>query len=52
MNLRGDGRGDEKLGAIGVLARVGHAEHAGLAMLQLEVLVREFVAVDGFPTSA
>lgn len=51
-SLRGDGRGNEELGAIGILARVGHAEHASLGVLQLEVLIWKFVPVDGLPTSA
>lgn len=38
--------GDKELGAIGVLASVGHAEPAGPVVLQLEVLVRETVSID------
>lgn len=49
---RGDGGGDEELAAIGVFARVGHAEKPLLAVLELEVLIREFVAVDGLPARA
>ena len=51
-DLRSNGCGYEELGAVGVLSGIGHAEHAGLGMLQLEVLIREFGPVDGFPTSA
>ena len=32
-------RGDEELGAVGVLASVGHREDTGLGVLQLEVLI-------------
>lgn len=42
-------RGDEELGAVGVLAGVGHAHPAGAVVLQLEVLVREAVSVDALP---
>lgn len=35
---------------IGIFASVRHAEKALLGMLQLEVLVLEFVPVDGLPT--
>jgi hypothetical protein len=42
----GDG-GDEKLGSVGVPASVGHGEESRLVVLQNEVLVREFEAVDG-----
>ena len=48
----GDDGGDEELGAVGVGAGVGHAEEEGLAVLELEVLVRELLAVDGFAASA
>lgn len=51
-DLRGNGCGYEELGTVGVLSRVGHAEHAGLAVLQFEVLIRKLVPIDGFPTSA
>ena len=43
----GDGSGDEELAAVGVWARVCHAEKALLAVFQLEVLVGKLVAVDG-----
>ena len=39
--------GDEELGPVGVLARVGHRQPAGAEMLQLEVLIGELLAVDG-----
>ena len=44
--------GDEKLAAVGVPAGVGHAEHEGLVVRELEVLVGELLAVDGFATRA
>jgi hypothetical protein len=43
---RGDGGGDEKLAAVGILAGVGHTEEALLAVLELEVLIRELLAVN------
>ena len=49
---RGNSSRDEELGSIRVLAGVGHTEHASLAVLQLEVLIRKFLAVDGLSTSA
>jgi hypothetical protein len=41
-----DDRGDEELTAVGVLARVGHAEKTLASVLELEVLVGELCAVD------
>jgi len=46
-----DGR-DEELGAVGVWAGVGHGEEEGLVVLELEVLVGELLAVDGFAARA
>eukprot|EP00959_Pyramimonas_sp_CCMP1952_P298758 6248905-Pyramimonas_sp.AAC.1 len=40
------------LGAVGVGPCVGHGEQPGLVVLQLEVLVAELSAVDGFATGA
>ena len=40
--------GEEKLGAVGVLASVGHREPASAVVLELEVLVSEFFSVDRF----
>jgi hypothetical protein len=48
----GDDGGDEELGAVGVGAGVGHAEKEGLGVLELEVLVRELLAVDGLAAGA
>ena len=48
----GDDGGDEELGAVGIGAGVGHAEEERLAVLELEVLVGEFLAVDGFAARA
>lgn len=44
--LRGNDSGDEELGAVGVLAGVGHGQQTGLGVLELEVLVGELVTVD------
>ena len=49
---RGDGSGDEELAAVCVLAGVGHAEKTLLGVLELEVLVGEFGAVDGLAAGA
>ena len=43
-------RCDEELGAVGVLAGVGHGQPARAVVLQLEVLVGELLAVDGSDT--
>lgn len=51
-DLRSNGCGYEKLGTIGVLSGVGHAEKASLGVLQFEVLIREFGPIDGFSASA
>ena len=48
----GDNRGDEELRAIGVGAGVGHGQEEGAGVLQLEVLIREAVAIDGLATHA
>lgn len=47
----GDDSGDEELGAIGVFARVRHAQQARLAVLQFEILIGKLWAVDGFTPS-
>ena len=39
---RGDDGGDEELGAVGVLASVGHGEDTGLGVLEPEVLICTF----------
>ena len=49
---RGDCSCDEELRAIGVLARIRHTEHTSLTVLQLEVLIRELLAINRFPTGA
>ena len=48
----GDDGGDEELRAVGVWAGVSHAEHEGLLVLELEVLVCKFLAVDRFGAGA
>ena len=47
----GDGSGDEELGAVGVLAAVGHAHETLAGVLELEVLIGELGAVDGLAAS-
>jgi hypothetical protein len=51
---RGGGRGkyggDEELRPVGVGPGVGHGEKSGLGVLLGEVLIREFLAVDGLAT--
>ena len=39
--------GDEKLGAVGVLAGVGHGQQVWLVVLERKVLVGKLLAVDG-----
>lgn len=39
----------EELGAIGVLARIGHAHPPRPVMLQLEVLIWEALTIDALP---
>jgi len=43
---------DEELGAVGVLAGVGHGQQSGLLVLEVEVLVGKLLAVDGLPAGA
>lgn len=45
-------RANEELAAIGVRARIGHGHGSEAAMLELEVLIRELVAVDGLAARA
>ena len=47
----GDGGGDEELGAVGVLAAVGHAHETLAGVLELEVLIGELGTVDGLAAS-
>jgi hypothetical protein len=46
----GDNSGDEELGSVGVGSSVGRGQESGLGVLELEVLVRELVSVDGLST--
>lgn len=48
----GDDGGDEELGAVGVGSGVGHGEHEGLLVGELEVLVGKLLAVDGLAAGA
>lgn len=50
--LPGDDGRDEELRAIGVFARVGHAQQSLFGVLQLEVFIFKLVSVDGLATSA
>lgn len=47
-----DDGGDEKLRTVGVLSGIGHAQHALLGVLQLEVFVFELVSVDRLASCA
>lgn len=49
---RGLDGGNKELGAIGVRTSVGHRKGTGAGVLQDEVLVGEFLAIDGLATSA
>jgi hypothetical protein len=40
--------GDEKLGAVGVGTGISHGEETGLGVPQFEILICEFLAIDGF----
>ena len=44
--------GDEELGAVGVGTGIGHGEKTGLGVSQFEVLIREFLAVDGLASGS
>lgn len=43
--------GDEELGSVGVGTSVGHREETGLGVPQFEVLIGEFLAIDGLSSS-
>lgn len=51
-DIPSDRGSDEELRAIGVFARIGHAQHSSLTVLELEILIGKFGPVDGFPSSA
>jgi len=42
----------EKLGAVGVGASVGHGEGTGASVLQVEVFIRELLTIDGLTAGA
>lgn len=48
----GDNSSDEELRAIGVFARVRHAQQTRFAVLQFEILIGKLWAVNGFTTSS
>ena len=48
----GLGRAQEELGAVGVGSSVGHGQDSGSGMLVGEVLVLEFVSVDGLASGS
>lgn len=41
-------QGDEELWAVGVLSTIGHGKYAWARVPDIEVLIFELVAVDGF----
>ena len=43
---------EEKLRAVGVGAGIGHAQHAGVGVLELKIFVSELLPVDRFATGA
>ena len=43
---------DEKLTAIGVGARIGHRKNTRTGVLEAEILISEFLAIDGLTTPA
>ncbi len=43
---------DEELGSVGVGTRVSHGQYAGPYVLQLEVLIRKLLSIDGFASSS
>lgn len=45
-------RADEELGTVGVRASIGHRENSGLGVLDAEVLISKFLAIDGFATGS
>jgi hypothetical protein len=48
----GDNSGNEELGAVGILASVGHGQKTRLGVLDFEVLISELLAVNGLATGA
>jgi hypothetical protein len=44
--------GDEELRAIGILAGIGHRQKTRFRVLELEVLICEFVAIDRLSASS
>ena len=49
---RSGNRAEEELRAVGVGAGIGHAQHAGAGVLELEILVGELLPVDRFSAGA
>ena len=52
VQLREEDNGDEELGAVGVLARVGHGEETNLVVLLGKVLIIELISIDGLAPCA
>ena len=52
IEMRRSNRGDEELAAVGVLSGVGHGQQPTPLVLQLEVLVRKLLTVDGLAPRA
>ena len=52
VEMRGGAKAEEELGAVGVLASVGHGKDTTTLMLVDEVLVSELLSIDGLTAGA
>ena len=52
VEMRSSAEAEEELAAVGVGASVGHGEDTAAGVAVLEVLISEFLAIDGLATSA